>query len=105
MTPISFREQGQGRPILLIHGFPFHQRIWDDYVVRLSNNFLVTTVDLPGFGQSPNLPLRFTLADVADALLDFISDKKIEKAALIGHSLGGYVALSMLEKEKHCFQR
>src|SRR5687767_3019829 len=103
MTPIYFREQGQGMPILLIHGFPFHGRIWDDYVGLLSDNFLVIAPDLPGFGQSPNLEGPYTLADVADALLEFLSSKKIEKIALVGHSLGGYVALSMLEKKAALF--
>ena len=103
MTPISFQEQGHGRPLLLIHGFPFHRRIWDDYVGLLSSEFLVITIDLPGFGQSPNLPAPFTLAEVADALLEFVSSKKIEKIALVGHSLGGYVALSMLEKNAALF--
>jgi len=103
MIPISFREQGQGRPLLLIHGFPFHQQIWDDYISRLSNDFLVLTVDLPGFGKSPKLPIPFSLAEVADALLEFISGKKLEKIGLVGHSLGGYVALSMVEKNAALF--
>jgi pimeloyl-ACP methyl ester carboxylesterase len=103
MNLISFHEQGQGDPVLLIHGFPFHRAIWDDYIGLLSDRFLVITVDLPGFGNSPILPGAFTLADVGDALLAFIAEKKIDRMGLIGHSLGGYVALSMVEKNPSLF--
>ena len=103
MSPIAFRQHGQGRPILLIHGFPFHQAIWDDYIRFLSSSFLVITVDLPGFGKSPMLPAPLSLAGVGDALLEFITQQKFEKIGLIGHSLGGYVALAMIEKNPTLF--
>lgn len=103
MTALSFQEQGDGKPVILIHGFPFHQGIWDDYIERFSDQFRVITVDLPGFGKSPSLPAPFTLDQVADSLLTFIADKGIKKVALVGHSLGGYVALSMVEKNAALF--
>jgi len=103
MTSISFRVRGKGKALLLIHGFPFHQAIWEEYVEFLSKNFLVITVDLPGFGKSPSLPEPFTLAEVADALLVFLKSKEIDQVAVVGHSLGGYVALSMVEKKSELF--
>ncbi len=103
MTDLSFREKGAGRPLLLIHGFPFHQGIWDDYVHRLTDQFLVITVDLPGFGKSPSLKAPFTLAQAAESLLQFISQKGVQKVGLVGHSLGGYVALAMVEKNPELF--
>ena len=75
MTTLFSREKGKGKPILLIHGFPFHQEIWDGYVERLSDKFRVITVDLPGFGKSAPLKSPFTLDQVASTLLDFLAQK------------------------------
>jgi pimeloyl-ACP methyl ester carboxylesterase len=103
MTDLFFRERGTGDPLILIHGFPFHLGIWEDYQERLSDEFRVIMIDLPGFGKSPNLKAPFTLADVAGPLLNFITEKGIQKVAILGHSLGGYVALSMVEKNPSLF--
>lgn len=101
---LSTRETGNGKQILLlIHGFPFHQGIWDGYTDRLSDEFKVLTVDLPGFGNSPALPSPFSIALVADTLLTYISDKQLGPLAVVGHSLGGYIALAMVEKQPELF--
>ena len=98
------REQGKGKPILLIHGFPFHQEIWDGYVERLSDEFRVILVDLPGFGKSAPLKSPFTLDQIATTLLDFVAENNLKKIInLVGHSLGGYVALAMVKKRPDLF--
>src|SRR5687768_10076926 len=99
MTTLYTEEQGTGAPVLLIHGFPFHQKIWVDFIPRLSDTFRVITVDLPGFGKSPSLQQPFTLAQVADTLSEFIAKKNLRELAVIGHSLGGYVALELVNKQ------
>lgn len=103
MSTVSSREKGSGNAILLIHGFPFHQDLWEDYTPRLSDKFRVITVDLPGFGKSPPLKSPFSLEQVADTLLDFLRDKVITEVSLVGHSLGGYVALAMVKKNPALF--
>ncbi|WP_276368554.1 alpha/beta hydrolase [Chryseolinea sp. H1M3-3] len=103
MINLSSTDTGSGEPILLIHGFPFHQLIWEEYVGRLSDSFRVLTVDLPGFGKSPSLPSPFSLGQVADTLLSFIASKNLNALSIVGHSLGGYVALAMVEKRPELF--
>jgi 3-oxoadipate enol-lactonase len=82
------------RAVVLIHGFPFAHAIWETQTEALARTSLVLSPDLRGAGTSsapdgPYLVERLA-ADVA-ALLDALS---IERAALVGHSLGGYVALA-----------
>jgi pimeloyl-ACP methyl ester carboxylesterase len=103
MTPLYSREKGKGKPVLLIHGFPFHQEIWDGYVERLSDEFRVITIDLPGFGKSEPLKSPFTLEQVANTLLAFLGEKDLKKINIVGHSLGGYVALEMVKNSPELF--
>ena len=49
---ISYREIGQGKPLVLIHAFPTDQRLWDPQRYGLMNQFRVITIDLKGFGKS-----------------------------------------------------
>ena len=103
MTALFSTEEGAGEVLLLIHGFPFHQDIWDDYTPLLSNDFRVIKVDLPGFGKSPVLPQPFSIGHVADSLLSFIKEKELKRVHVVGHSLGGYVALAMVKKNPALF--
>jgi pimeloyl-ACP methyl ester carboxylesterase len=103
MTNISFSVRGEGAPVILLHGFPFHQKIWDDFATRLSSVAKVYTPDLPGFGKSASLGKSFSLDTVADVLLAWIESEGIPQAILVGHSLGGYVALAMARKKSNLF--
>jgi pimeloyl-ACP methyl ester carboxylesterase len=97
MSSINFTERGKGNPVVLLHGFPFNHTIWDSFVNELSKLFRVITPDLPGFGKSEALPGNFTINDVAGALLTWLEKIKVKKSVIVGHSLGGYVALAMVK--------
>jgi pimeloyl-ACP methyl ester carboxylesterase len=103
MSDIFFEHQGLGNPVILIHGFPMNHFVWKDFAPRLATHASVYTPDLPGFGQSKILPSPFSIDDVADKLLEWIESNDIGKSVLVGHSLGGYVALSMVEKRPDLF--
>jgi pimeloyl-ACP methyl ester carboxylesterase len=103
MTNIAFREKGKGQPLLLIHGFPMNQDVWNTIAESLSQDFKVITIDLPGFGQSPLLQGPFSIDQVADAVLSWLAEKNIQKTFIAGHSLGGYVTLAMLKKDPNRF--
>jgi len=98
MPYIHFRDQGSGHPIVFIHGFCDSLELWEDFVAPFTADYRVITVDLPGFGQSALLPQPFTLDDVGDALASWIGELNLGQPILVGHSLGGYVSLSMLER-------
>lgn len=91
---IDVLSEGSGDPIVLIHGFPFTREIWDAQAQKLASSLRVIRPDLRGMGQSsvPDGPyLMETLAGDVAAVLDALS---IDRAAIAGHSLGGYVAMA-----------
>jgi pimeloyl-ACP methyl ester carboxylesterase len=100
---LHFKSQGKGRPVLLIHGFPLNQTIWASFADELSKSFQVFTIDLPGFGESPLLKAPFSIVDVAESVLGWMTEHNIEKPIVIGHSLGGYVALEMVNMKPNTF--
>jgi len=91
---IDVATDGKGDAIILIHGFPLTREIWDAQAAQLAQNKLVIRPDLRGMGASsvPDGPyLMETLAGDIAAVLDAMG---IERAAIVGHSLGGYVAMA-----------
>ncbi len=103
MSSLSFKQYGQGKPIIFLHGFPMNQTVWNDFVPLLSDTYKVITVDLPGFGKSPLSESPFTIEQIADSVLRWVLSEKISGATIMGHSLGGYVALAMVEKQPELF--
>ncbi len=95
---IFYSEKGNGHPVVLIHGYLETGEVWDDFADRLSDKHRVIAVDLPGHGGSDIYEETHTMEFLATALDGLLSTLGIEKASLVGHSLGGYVALAFLEK-------
>lgn len=92
---LFFREEGNGRPVILIHGFCETSEIWDGFSSELANSFTVFSIDLPGFGKSVLPSTPFSIDYIARQVIEWIDEKQIKKPVLIGHSLGGYVSLSI----------
>jgi pimeloyl-ACP methyl ester carboxylesterase len=103
MSSINFHVQGEGKPVILIHGFPFNKSIWEGFADQLAKDFKVFTIDLPGFGDSPLLKEEFNLNEIADVVISWMHQQEIKDSVLIGHSLGGYVTLAMAGKSPEAF--
>lgn len=97
MSFIHFFEKGAGQPLILIHGFCETGNMWLDFAEALSNEFRVLCPDLPGIGNSPISSERLSLEEVAGSLEEWLEANQVEYPIVIGHSLGGYVALALLE--------
>ncbi len=91
---LYYEESGQGTPILLVHGFPLNHTIWQPIVPRLGKCSRVITPDLRGFGKSPAPGGTYSMRLLAEDLLHLLDRLEIEKAVVVGHSMGGYVALA-----------
>lgn len=103
MSALYYTEQGKGKPLVLLHGFLENNTLWKEFSQALSLKYRVISFDLPGFGQSPLPHQPFSLTDVGNEIISILKTITQEKIALLGHSLGGYVILAMVEQQPHLF--
>jgi len=91
---IAYDRQGKGTPLVLLHGFPLDHHLWDDVVPLLEDSFDLIVPDLRGFGESTTVDTLYTTEDLASDIAGLLDQVGIEKTAIAGHSMGGYVALA-----------
>ncbi|MEX2282456.1 MAG: alpha/beta fold hydrolase [Gemmatimonadota bacterium] len=89
-TRLYYEEQGNGRPVVLIHGAMLDRTMWDDQVPELAKGYRVIRYDARGFGRSARSNTPFKAHEDLKGLLDHLS---VDRADLIGLSLGGRIAI------------
>jgi pimeloyl-ACP methyl ester carboxylesterase len=92
-THFNYTERGTGTPLVLVHGFPLDNRIWDDQVAALSDRCRVIAPDLRGFGQTRSEE-PFGIESLADDLHRLLTKLDALPCIMAGLSMGGYVALA-----------
>jgi|TARA_R110002096_G_scaffold28177_22_gene85558 pimeloyl-ACP methyl ester carboxylesterase len=95
MPDISYWKEGSGKALVLLPGFCETKEMWKNFAEPLSEICEVWCPDLPGFGDSPAVSDQFTIKEIGLVLADWMLANNIGDAVLIGHSLGGYLALEM----------
>lgn len=95
---LAYTRRGKGTPLVLIHGFPLDSSSWNEIAPLLEDKFDLILPDLRGFGQSATVESQYTVSDMADDIAGLLDYLEIEKAAIAGHSMGGYVALAFAKK-------
>lgn len=100
MSAIHFTRQGQGEPVVLIHGIGHRGEAWGSVPDLLAEHFDVVVVDLPGHGRSPapEAPDTYRLSSVADQLEELFEELEIDRPHVVGNSLGGYLALELARR-------
>ena len=96
---INYTIQGKGPTIVFLHGFGLDLRMWADFTPAFED-YQVVCIDLPGFGQSENMP-NMSIQLMAKAVKAVLDQEQIEKSVLIGHSMGGYVSLAFVKKYEY----
>ena len=91
---IAYERRGQGMPLVLVHGYPLDHTIWEPLLPMLEKEFDLILPDLRGFGQSDAAKTNYYMSDFAADVAGLLDRLDIEKAAITGHSMGGYVALT-----------
>jgi len=92
---ISYEVTGQGRPVILLHGFPDSGRLWRNQVPALSEaGFKVIVPDLRGYGRSskPEAVDAYSMPALAGDVLAVLSDVGVERAHVVGHDWGAALA-------------
>jgi 3-oxoadipate enol-lactonase len=91
---IHYREEGEGLPLVFIHAFALNQTMWQAQVAALKNQYRCITLDLRGFGHSDVVAGTTLMSQMASDVRELMKALEIDKAVLVGLSMGGYVALS-----------
>ncbi len=96
---LAHTDQGHGRPVVLLHGFPLTRAMWRFQVDALADGHRVVAPDLPGFGDSAVVDGEVTMETYASAVADLLDDIGVTgPLALAGFSMGGYVAFEVLRQ-------
>ena len=96
-TKVSYSDFGKGTALVLLHGYLENQGMWRDLIPGLTKNHRVITIDLLGHGQTECLGYIHSMEDNSAMVRAILSELRVRKAILIGHSMGGYVALAFAE--------
>jgi 3-oxoadipate enol-lactonase len=96
---LAYRAEGEGEPLLLLHGFPFSHRMWEPQLASLSRSSRCLAPDFAGFGAS-ELPKEGALRmeDIATDAVALLDHLGISRAVVCGLSMGGYAALALWER-------
>ena len=96
-TAISYSDIGKGSTVVLLHGFLENKTMWNDLAPNLSKKNRVLSIDFLGHGETECLGYVHSMEENAEIVKAVLSHLKIRKAVIIGHSMGGYVALAFAE--------
>jgi pimeloyl-ACP methyl ester carboxylesterase len=94
---INYHREGEGEPLVLLHGVGHHWQAWEPVIELLAGEFDVIACDSPGFGRSAALPASIepTIAAYADAFEWFFAELGLERPNVAGNSMGGAIALEL----------
>lgn len=95
---IAFTVEGKGKTIVLLHGFLESSTIWKNVVSAFRETHQIITIDLLGHGKTEKLGYIHSMETMAETVHAVLAELKVEKTSIIGHSMGGYVALAFAEK-------
>lgn len=96
-TTIYYQDEGQGSAVVLLHGFLENSSVWSCVKESLIQRYRVVSIDLLGHGKSGCIGYVHTMEQMAEAVKSVLNLLKLRRVCLIGHSMGGYVALAFAE--------
>ncbi|MBS1644978.1 MAG: alpha/beta hydrolase [Bacteroidetes bacterium] len=103
---IAYTDVGQGHhTLLLVHGLGVMGSTWQKNIKTLQANYRCIALDLPGNGHSSTGHYPYSMDFYSDCLLDFIGRLGLQNLCLVGHSMGGQIALTAVLKQKECCER
>ncbi|MEH7120794.1 alpha/beta hydrolase [Neobacillus vireti] len=97
-STITYIDEGEGKPIVLLHGFCGSSAYWSEVIPGISEKYRVIAPDLPGHGGSATVLKNYSISDIAEIIKEFLDKLNLDKVTMFGHSLGGYITLAFAEK-------
>ncbi|HLN20698.1 MAG TPA: alpha/beta hydrolase [Bacteroidales bacterium] len=94
---IWYTEAGTGLPVVLLHGYLESSEIWNGFSEKLSSEFRVISIDLPGQGKSDVYSETHSMEMIAEVIKELTGNLRLGKFFLVGHSLGGYVTMAFVD--------
>lgn len=94
---VFFDDKGQGKTVVLLHGFLENSKMWNNLTSQIVESNRVVTIDLLGHGKTGCLGYIHTMELMAESVDAVLNHLKISQCILIGHSMGGYVALAFAD--------
>ncbi len=95
---MAYDDSGAGRPIVLIHGYPFNRSLWNEQVAALSGSYRVITPDLRGFGETDSSAGVVTMSRMAQDIALLLDHLGVARVTLGALSMGGYVAFDFYKQ-------
>jgi pimeloyl-ACP methyl ester carboxylesterase len=95
---IYYTDSGKGHAVVLLHGFLENSNIWTPFISQLSKKNRVICIDLLGHGKTACLGYVHTMELMAEIVQAVLKHLRIRRCTIIGHSMGGYVALAYAEQ-------
>ncbi len=92
---IAYDDQGDGLPVLLVHGHPFDRSMWRPQVERLRDRYRVIAPDLRGFGETTVVPGKTPLSAFAGDLIGLLDRLDLGQVVLCGLSMGGQIVMEV----------
>jgi pimeloyl-ACP methyl ester carboxylesterase len=94
---IFYRLYGSGKPVMLVHGFGETGEVWKNQISFFESKTQLIIPDLPGSGSS-EMTDDMSMSGMAEIIKIIVNEEAINRFVLIGHSMGGYIALALAEK-------
>ena len=102
---VSYDDAGSGDTIVLLHGFLENKNMWAFFIDKFQKQFRIVSIDLLGHGKTPALGYVHSMEENADMVATVLEALKIKQYSIIGHSMGGYVALELAKKQPLLLQK
>ncbi len=102
---VAYLDQGNGEVLLLLHGMAGSSQTWRSVIRPLARHYRVIAPDLPGHGESTKPRSDYSLGAFAVLLRDLLDELGVTRATIVGHSLGGGIAMQFLYQHPDYAQR
>jgi pimeloyl-ACP methyl ester carboxylesterase len=96
---IGYDDVGSGVPMVLLHGFPHHRGLWSPQVGALVDRARCIAPDLRGFGETTAAP-PYSMDQYADDVASLLDTARVERAIIVGLSMGGYIAFAFWRRHR-----